>query len=463
MRRQARFFLPLLCLVVLPASIGGQQPASTVNLRPRAVTPTPGVPPVRVTADRQRVPLGTQVTFTLAPASIATDRRYVVTLYFGDGQTQVMRAPQTTHLYRAVGNYTYAVDVKQAPPAPCTATVNLDASPTSLRERESVGFSAQLSGSCPNLQYRFVFGDGTLTGWQNNPQAQHQYARAGSYFPYVDISDGQNRIGGSKRTRIDVAPANVTPPDRVSVSLSARPLPARSGRLFAFTAKSSPARPDARYLFNFGDGNSTAWQSQPQAQHAYSSRGRYNAYVQVSQSINNQNVTATSAPVLMNVRGDNDPTPNPRPSPTVTPTPDPRSSPTPDPAPTPSDSATPDGPPTPNPSPTGTDGGSLTVIGTPSPTPVEAPRGNTWWYLLIAAVILFLIYQATGYLFAAKPTFAPFADPGVAAVAHEKGALPINFELVLDPNVSGGDYSVTTDQPRLVTNAPPEDRQILEI
>lgn len=85
-------------------------------------------------------------------------------------------------------------------------------------------------------------------------------------------------------------------------------------------------------------------------------------------------------------------------------------------------------------------------------------------YLLIAAVILFLIYQASGFLFAAQPTFAPFADHGVAAVAHEKGALPIDFELVLDRNVSGGDYSVTTDQPRLVTNAPePEDRQVIEI
>jgi hypothetical protein len=80
------------------------------------------------------------------------------------------------------------------------------------------------------------------------------------------------------------------------------------------------------------------------------------------------------------------------------------------------------------------------------------------------AVILFLIYQASGFLFAARPTFAPFADQGVAAVAHERGALPIDFQLVLDRNVSGGDYSVTTDQPRLVTNAPePEDRQIIEI
>ena len=75
-----------------------------------------------------------------------------------------------------------------------------------------------------------------------------------------------------------------------------------------------------------------------------------------------------------------------------------------------------------------------------------------------------MLYQASGLLFAARPTFAPFADQGVAAVAHKKGALPIDFELVLDRNVSAGDYSVTMDQARLITNSPePKDRQIIEI
>jgi hypothetical protein len=99
-------------------------------------------------------------------------------------------------------------------------------------------------------------------------------------------------------------------------------------------------------------------------------------------------------------------------------------------------------------------------------TPIsnEGASGNKWWYLLITAVVLFLIYQASAILFATQPTFAPFADQGVAAVAHKKGAVPIDFELVLDSNVSGGDYSVTTEQARLITNSPePEDRQIIEI
>jgi hypothetical protein len=479
MRRQARFFLLLLCLVVLSGSVGGQQP-STVNLRSRSIASDPGIPQVRVTVDQRRVPLGTPVTFSLTPASIVNDSRYVVTLYFGDRQTEVMWTPQTVHVYQAVGNYTYAVDVKhrQPPghndpdkPPQSVPRVTLNASPVLVLETEPVNFSAQLSRSYPNIQYRFVFGDGRSTAWQTGAQAQHSYARAGNYFAYVDISDGKNRLGGSPRKRLNVMPAQ-----RVSVSLTATPLAARLGKPVTFTAKASPVRADARYLFNFGDGQQTSWQADRQAQHTYKTRGIYRPYVQVSQFLNNQNLSATSMPTVLRVRSAPGPTPEPRPSPspTTTPTPGPSPSPTPVTSPTASDSPTPspvNGSPSPTPSPSGSNGTTVTGSETLLPTASRSPNqpddtapGKTWWYLLIAAAILFVIYQASGLLFAAQPTFAPFADHGVAAIAHEKGALPIDFQLVLDPNVSGGDYSVTTDQPRLVTNAPePEDRQIIEI
>ena len=474
MRRYPRFLLLLLCLVVLCEAAGSQQQSPTVTLRPRAVASPPGIPQVRVKADKQRVPLGTKVTFSLSPASVVND--HLVTLYFGDGQREVMSGPQTVHVYEAVGNYTYAVDVK--PRHRCDARVTLSPSATAVRTSELVKFSARLSGNCTNIQYRFVFGDGSSSNWQSSADAQHSYAQAGKYFAYVDIKNEANRIGGSPRKRLDVTgrPA-VTPQTDVSVSLVADPLSARPGKPVTFTATASPLRADARYQFNFGDGNRTSWQTDRQTQHTYKRRGTYRPYVQVSQFINNQNVSATSAPAVLRVgRASPTPDPDPDPSPSPTPTPDssPNSSPTPVSSPTASDSPTSSpgtGSPSPSPSSTGANGTTGTGSGTSSssplvsPTPlVNASSSDKWWYLLIAAVILFLIYQASGFLFAAQPTFAPFADHGVAAVAHEKGALPIDFQLVLDSNVSGGDYSVTMDQQRLVTNAPEaEDRQIIEI
>jgi len=470
MRRQTRFLLLLLCLVVLCEAVGSQQPPPTVNLRPGARASTPGVPQVRVRADQSRVPLGTKVTFTLSPASVIND--YVVTLYFGDRERLLMNGPQATHVYERVGTYTYSIDLK--PRHQCDARVTLSSSASSIPEAEPVKFSAQLTGNCPNIQYRFVFGDGSSGKWQSSAEAQHSYASAGKYLAYVDISEANSRIGGSLRKRIEVtrSSTDVTGRRDVSVSLKAQPLSARLGKPVTFTAKASPAQADARYQFNFGDGNRTSWQTDPQAEHTYKTRGLYRPYVQVSQFVNNQSVSATSAPAVLTVRRGPDTTdPDPTASPTPTSVPSP--SPTAVTSPTASDSPTPssgNGSPSPGSSSSGSNGTTVTGSATPSPSAsnsqsISNTDGNrTWLYLLIAAVILFLIYQASGFLFATQPAFAPFADQGVAAVAHEKGALPINFELVLDPNVSGGDYSVTTDQPRLVTNAPePEDRQIIEI
>ena len=79
-------------------------------------------------------------------------------------------------------------------------------------------------------------------------------------------------------------------------------------------------------------------------------------------------------------------------------------------------------------------------------------------------MLLLLLFKATGYLFAAKPTFAAFSDPGVAGIGNAKGVLPLDFQLVLNPNVSAGDYSVTSEAPQLVTNGERlEKRQMLEI
>lgn len=478
MRRQARFLLPLLCLVVLCEAVGSQQQPPTVNLRPRSVVSPPGTPQVRVRADKQRVPRGTKVTFTLSPASVLTDN--AVTLYFGDGQKELMTGPQATHPYDDVGTYTYSVDVK--PRQRCQPRVTLSASPSSIPEGEAVTFSAQLSGNCPNIQYRFVFGDGSSSNWQRSVGAQHSYAPAGKYLAYVDISDGNSRIGGSPRKRIDVTRRDpvVDPRNNVSVSLTAAPLSARTGKPVTFTAQASPARAGTRYLFNFGDRRQTSWQTDPQSIHTYRTRGVYRPYVQVSQFLNNQTVSATSAPAVLRVGPGPGPTPDPDPRPTPTPGPDTSPSPTPATSPTASDSPTStpgngspspgNGSPSPGPSPSGSNGATVVGSETPSSSPSVTPTsndgasGNKWWYLLIAAVVLFLIYQASGLLFATQPTFAPFADQGVAAVAHKKGAVPIDFELVLDSNVSGGDYSVTTDQARLITNSPePEDRQIIEI
>jgi outer membrane biosynthesis protein TonB len=469
-----RFQPPLLIAILiafglLPTAVG-QQPQSVI-LRPRtASSSNPTVPQVHVSADKQRVPRGTLVTFTLSPASVANDPRYVVTLYFGDGQHLVMRKPVETHPYQFIGTFTYSVAITQSQNNNSNdkvPSVIFSASPATARAGDLVTFTAKPSGPYPNLEYRFVYGDGSVSPWQTGAQSEHVYQRTGNFFAYVDIGDGKQRLAGSARKQIAISSAQP-----LTVSLRATQ-PARAGIPVTFNARTFPANANAKYQFIFGDGQQTLQQVNAQARHVYKSSGSYNAYVQVSQSDNAQNSPAKSSPILVSVQPTiPGPTPNPSPSSTPNPSPQPTPSPSDSPTPTPEPSPAPTDSPSPNTSPSVVDAGTTGTVGGTASTPSfnsgnqnnGGVRSIRWWYWLFAGVLLLLLFKATGYLFAAKPTFAAFSDPGVAAITNQKEGLPLDFQLVLNPNVSAGDYSVTSEASQLITNTDNlENRQVLEI
>ncbi len=455
MRLQPRVLLVILFAFLLRSSAGAQQPPHMVILFPRAVASDPTLPAVRITVDHQRVQLGTLVNFTMSPASLASDKRYIVRLNFGDGQQRVMNQPETEHLYGSVGKYIYSVSIARKPPE-----VNLNVSGVPARENEVVRFTAQLSLPYPDLQYRFVYGDGSRTDWQRSPSAEHAYNRAGDYSAYVDVGDGKQGLGGSARKQITISSNQP-----VQVSLTAAPSPARKGQSVVFNAKVSGAIANAKYQFNFGDGTATLWQVNPQAQHIYNISGTRNAFVQLSQSGNNPNAVKSNI-LAVSVQPIQAPPPGPGSGPNTypTPTPDASASATPSPStsPTPSPSASTVDSPSPG-------SGSVSAT-TPSTTgldgnnPNVAPGSIRWWYWLLAGLLLLLLFKATAYLFAAKPMFAAVSDPGVAGITNKKGLLPLDFQLVLNPNVSKGDYSIATKEPQLITNLDRlQERQVLEI
>jgi len=203
-------------------SAPAQQP-NTVTIRPRVANSQPGIPEVKVVADRTRIPVGDQVRFTLSPASVIKDPCYQVTLFFGDkdnrqvGRREIMRQPQTVHTYDASGNYTYSILVR--PVAGCGATqtptpfpipdVRLIVKPSSIEVNQPVTFVAELSPQARNFSYRFVFDDGSKTEWQPEPKTSHAYSIPKTYRAYVDIGLPMNgvikQLGGSKRQTITVA------------------------------------------------------------------------------------------------------------------------------------------------------------------------------------------------------------------------------------------------------------------
>ena len=263
-----------------------RQSPQSVNVRPRVAAPQPGIPIVKATADRRRVPLGELVTFTLTPASVVSDSRYTVTIYFGDRQHEQVWQPEVDHLYSTPGTFTYSILVKSVPPkAPLAVpTVELSATPTSVETGALVNFKANPSHAYPNLKYRFVFADGAPTDWQDDPATNHRYRQSGTYRPYVDIGSGNpgsiKQLDGSLRRKIIVSSPR---PGPIAVELTADrfTIPARTE--VNFLARTDSLDPSVRYRFVFGDGSGPApWQPSPRAKHFYPSAGSYPAYVEVS-------------------------------------------------------------------------------------------------------------------------------------------------------------------------------------
>src|SRR2546423_1452990 len=161
--RVARILLLLSLLAVGLYSQGSpsapaQQP-NTVTIRPRRTASQPGVPDVKAVADRTRIPVGDKVTFTLSPASVIKDPCYQVTLIFGDDSRQIMRQPQTVHVYQASGNYTYSILVRPvggcgAKPTPTPfliPDVRLILERSSVEVNQPVTFVAELSSPARNF------------------------------------------------------------------------------------------------------------------------------------------------------------------------------------------------------------------------------------------------------------------------------------------------------------------------
>src|SRR5436190_20627964 len=290
------------------------QAGDKVSLRPRVTAPQTGMPQVTATADRDRVPLGDDVMFTLSPAMVISDPRYRVTLNFGDGRRQVLKRSEIVHLYAVPGNYTYSVSVEplsQATPFPMpqvpVPNVSLAVSPPFVQTNRIVTYSARLSHPYPNLRFRFVFGDGSQTDWQTDSRATHVYRSANTFETYVDIgiaaSGSITQAGGSKRQLIQVA--EPLRPASLAVRLITNSNAIDANEVVKFSAQVDPSTANTRYRFDFGDKAATEWQSSAEATHQYKSAGKYSARVEartagpvISPTANSNDVTIEVKPPL---------------------------------------------------------------------------------------------------------------------------------------------------------------------
>lgn len=512
-----------------------------INIRPTLPPVGEGLSPADVAVSRKRVRVGEWVTVTLAaPVGVSRPRFHV---NFGDGIRQETTSTQIDHQYRNVGHYdvyAWIVPAKEIPRLP--PSVSLSANPTRVEVKRPVRFAARINSDYPGLKYRFVFGDGEKTGWNDEAYAAHAYDVANTYQAHVDIGGLENgtfkqltessrypivvnfrpqdsvdllvgpkaevgeqvtftaltyskdpktsyrfvfgdgaESGWQQSTKVTHKYASATtyyayvemisgsfaanqgtlqsgkkaiqvvPRQRVSVSVDLIVKPAKpdTDTPVNFTAQVNSKDPNLRFRFFYGDGSSSKWQSALELQHKFSLAGSYSAYVEAGLANNNQRaatVLDTSPRREVIVAG---PTPTPAPTPTASPTATPVGSPTPSPG------SSPDSSPAPSP---GDSPGSLSSSPSPSPgptpilspgsSPVVPPGGRTdsfpWWWLLLLP-LLGVGYWAFKALFVPRPTFSARRDAGSSEVDAAKG-LAIESQILLKPNIADGQYRVGVDE-----------------
>ena len=413
---------------------------------------------VIVVVHKTPVRVGELARFTLSPASLVNNPKLNVSVDFGDGTIVRARQSVVTHRYRFTGHYKVNASVvltqrEQGDDTPqVVPRVSLVATPNPVTAGNRVSFTAQLSSRYPGIKYRFTFGDGSQTDWQDSSTASHPYASGGPYLAYVDLGLGNRggikQVGGSIRQPIVVTdfqkptpdPSPSTVDDRASVQLTANPTPVRIGNPVTFSARVTSGPANVRYRFFFGDGSpATGWQTDSQASHTYGAAGDYPARVEIGRWNNGRvTSTATSNTRMISVTSQIIPQASP------TPTPDgPSGSPTP----------TPPGGPTPFPSATGSPD---VIVGPVSPDhkipPLDTVSNNWWVYLLILLLLGFTGYQLYRAVFVPRATFHPNLDMGSSEVdtaAATKG-LSITSQVLMRPNLSEGQYVVHTDEGNIV-------------
>jgi len=159
----------------------------------------------------------------------------------------------------------------------------------------SVAFDGSASNGADELTYRWDFGDGISS---QQPVIAHSYAEPGRYEAMLSILDARSDTPRGNRLRL---PVHVRP---APVAMPGDDIVVAPGEAVAFSGAASQASDEAiaRYIWNFGDGNTAAGMDITKT---YDTPGIYRAVLRVEDDSNHpcdfglatRQVTVNAAPV----------------------------------------------------------------------------------------------------------------------------------------------------------------------
>ncbi len=229
---------------------------------------------------------------------------------FGDG-SQNIYGPNVTHRYADNGNYTVNMRVRDDGGTTISVAKNITVknSPPVCHTMEDIedyeeryllftGYGNDTPSDRYSLLYRWDFGDGNSTDWENNAIAGHAYPEKGTYEATLFVMDDE---GLQAYEFMNVTILNHPPMAQIDPLLNNTTI--NEDEIFRFdgTGDDSPSDINSlMYRWKFGDGNISNWAVDAEINHSYTLSSEYDVVFQVRDN-NNDTANASMNIKIVNV------------------------------------------------------------------------------------------------------------------------------------------------------------------
>ncbi|MGA1873287.1 MAG: PKD domain-containing protein [Thermoplasmatota archaeon] len=209
---------------------------------------------------------------------------------FGDGRSYSGTWDRRDISYDEPGNYTITLTVSDGLASdsdtclvhvkeenrPPTADAGPDRT-VQVNEIVSLDGGGSYDPNDDALEYRWDFGDGSSTDWQDDSSTSHSYSESGQYYVRLYVSDGE--FTDQDTCRIDVERM-----DRPPVADIGGNRMVDRWEIVSFDAEGSydPDGDELQFRWDFGDGNDTYWGFETEVIHIYTVPGEFTVRLLVS-------------------------------------------------------------------------------------------------------------------------------------------------------------------------------------
>lgn len=148
-----------------------------------------------------------------------------------------------------------------------------------------IRFSVRTEPEYPGIEYKFYFGDGSISDWMRENATEHLYSKEGAYHVIAWARSTMARDITSRRPKEFTAKSNVIsiqvqePSPQSKVYLEVDRDHVRTGEKIRFKTAVRPSYQNIEYQFDFGDGKKSNWITQSAIEYYYLQKGTYKASV----------------------------------------------------------------------------------------------------------------------------------------------------------------------------------------